>query len=145
MGQSTTPVTIWVGVRPGSTTGEQAHHAAMDILDLLKQYHVTDVEVAFRESQIKFSAGPELFAPVSDEDHLKDVIDNLSTALSLQIAGLKTKMQGTLGFYFRVGDDLYAVTAHHVLFKDDDPSVEYNYVGKFLSLRTMRAILTTPT
>ncbi len=131
-------------MKPDSTTCEQAHHAAMGILRLLERHHVSDVEVAFRESEVKFSAGSELFAPVSDEDHLKDAIDNLSTALSLPIAGLKTKMQGTLGFYFRVGDDLYAVTARHILFKDDDPNVEYNYAGKFLSLRT-RGVLTTPT
>lgn len=125
----TTPITIWVGVKPDSTTGEQAHHAAIDILHLLEQHHVTDVEVAFRESEVKFSAGPALFAPVPDEDCLKDVIDNLSTALSLPIAMMKATMQGTLGFYFRVRDDLYAVTTRHVLFKDDNPNVEYNYAG----------------
>jgi len=141
----TTSPTIWVGVKPDSATGEQAHNSAMEILDLLKRYHVTDVDVEFRESEVNFAAGPELFAPVSDEDHLKDVIDNLSTALSLPIAGLKTKMQGTLGFYFRVGDELFAVTARHVLFKDNDPNVEYNYVGMFASLRKMREILNTPT
>jgi hypothetical protein len=63
----------------------------------------------------------------------------------LPIAGLKTKMQGTLWFYFRIGEDLYAVTARHVLFKYSEANVEYNYVGTFLSLRQMRAILTTPT
>jgi hypothetical protein len=134
----TTPVTIWVGVKPDSTTGEQAHHAAMDILRLLELHQVTDVEVAFRESEVKFLAGPELFAPVRGQDSLKDVIDNLSTALSLPIAGMNTLMQGTLGFYFRVRDDLYAVTARHVLFNLADPNVEYEYVGKFFSLRMMR-------
>ena len=54
-------------------------------------------------------------------------------------------MQGTLGFYFRIGEDLYAVTARHVLFKDNEANVEYHCVGAFLSLRQMRAILTTPT
>ena len=130
---------------PDTTTGEQAYNSSRDILDLLKQYNITDVDVAYRESEVKFSGGPELFAPVSDLDPLKDVIDNLSTALSLPIAGLKTKMQGTLGFYFRIGEDIYAVTARHVLFKDNEANVEYNYVGTFLSLRQMRAILTTPT
>jgi len=50
--------------------------------------------------------GPDLFAPVSDSDSLRDVIDNLSTPLSLPIAGWKTTIQGTLGCCFRVGDDL---------------------------------------
>jgi hypothetical protein len=131
----TTPVTIWVGVTPNTLTGEVAHHSSRDILDLLQRYNITDVDVAYRESEVQSLAGPELFAPVSDENHLKDVIDNLSTALGLPIAGLKTKMQGTLGFYFRVGNALYAVTARHVLFKDSDPNDEYNYVGKLLSMR----------
>ena len=125
----TTPATIWVGVMPNTLTGEVAHHSANDILELLKEHGITDVEVAYRESEAKFSAGPELFPPVYDLDPLKDVIDNLSTALSLPIAGLKTEMQGTLGFYFRVGDELYAVTARHVLFNDSEPNNEYNYVG----------------
>lgn len=60
--------------------------------------------------------------------------DNLSTQLSLPIAGLKTKMQGTLGFYFRIGEDLYAVTARHVLFNLNESKYEYHYVGTFLSL-----------
>ncbi|KAI9432395.1 hypothetical protein H4582DRAFT_1111952 [Lactarius indigo] len=125
----TTPATIWVGVMPDTLTGEVAHYSANDILELLKKHGITDVEVTYRESVAKSLAGPELFPPASYFDPLKDVIDNLSTALSLPIAGLKTKMQGTLGFYFRVGDELYAVTARHVLFKDSEPNDEYNYVA----------------
>lgn len=132
----TTPPTIWVGVVPDTLTGEIAHHSANDIPKLLKEHGITDVEVAYRESNAKFSAGPALFSPVSDLDPLKDAIDNLSTALSLPIADLKTKMQGTLGFYFRVGDELYAVTARHVLFNDDEPNNEYNYIRMFLPLRS---------
>ena len=105
----TTPVTIWVGVIPDTTTGEQAYNSSRDILDLLNRYDITGVDVAYRESGVKFSGGPGLFAPVSDLDPLKDVIDSLSTPLSLPNAGLKTKMQGTLGFYFRIGEDLYVL------------------------------------
>jgi len=130
---------------PDTTTSEQAYNSSTDILDLLKQYNITDADVAYRESEVKFWGGLALFAPVSDLDPLKDVIDSLSTPLSLPIAGLKTKMQGTLGFYFRIGEDFYAVTARHVLFKDNEANVEYNYVGPFLSTRLLRANLTTPT
>jgi hypothetical protein len=119
----TTPVTIWVGVVPDTTTGEQAYNSSQDIIDLLKQYNITDVDVTYRESEVKFLSGPELFPPVSDLDAPKDVIDSLSTPLSLPIAGLKTKMQGTVGFYFRIREDLYAVTARHVLFKDTMPTL----------------------
>lgn len=125
----TTPVTIWVGVMPDTTTSEQAYNSSKDILDLLKRNGITDVDVAYRESEIKSLGGPGLFAPVSDLDPLKGVIDSLSTPLSLPIAGLKTKMQGTLGFYFGIGKDLYAVTARHVLFKDNEANVEYKYTA----------------
>ena len=54
-----------------------------------------------------------LFTSVSDLDLLKDVIDNLFTPLSLPIAGWKTTMQGTFYCYFRVGNNLYGVTANH--------------------------------
>ncbi|KAH9931504.1 uncharacterized protein B0H18DRAFT_1093306 [Fomitopsis serialis] len=125
----TTPVTIWVGVMPETTTGEHAYNPSRDILNLLQQYNITDVDVAYRESEVKFSGSPELFAPVSDLDPVKDVIDSLSTPLSLPIAGSKTKMQGTLGFYFRIEEDLYAVTARHVLFRANEANVECNYVA----------------
>ena len=36
--------------------------------------------------------GPALFAPVEDDDSLKDVIDNVSVALSIPIASRKTAM-----------------------------------------------------
>ncbi|TFK71331.1 hypothetical protein BDN72DRAFT_895703 [Pluteus cervinus] len=121
----TTSAPIWVGV----ITSEQAYNSSRDILDLLQQYSTADVDVAYRESEVKLLSGPELFAPVSDFDPLKDVIDSLSTPLILPIAGLRTTMQGTLGFYFRTGEDLYAVTARHVLFEADEANVEYYYDG----------------
>jgi hypothetical protein len=103
---------IWVGVLPDTLTGAVAHESATEILGLLG---IASVDV-YRESVAKFLHGPDLFAPVSDLDPLKDVIDNLSTPLSLPIAGRKTTMQGTLGCYFRVGNDLYATTARHNVF-----------------------------
>ncbi|KAJ3826032.1 hypothetical protein F5880DRAFT_154995 [Lentinula raphanica] len=47
---SFSPVTIWIGVFPGSTTATAAHNAAQDVLALLKNYQITDVDVDFRES-----------------------------------------------------------------------------------------------
>ncbi|KAK7041758.1 hypothetical protein VNI00_009047 [Paramarasmius palmivorus] len=123
-----TPVTVWVGVLPDTLTGEVAFHSSNDILGLLNEHGIADVEVSYRESVYRPSSGPELFAPVSDLDPLKAVIDPLTTALGLPIAGLKTlKMQGTMGFYFRVGTELYAVTARHVLFPEDERNDEYIY------------------
>ena len=137
----TTPVTIWVGVLPDTLTGEVAFHSSNDILDLLKKHGISDVDVAYRESVARGFSGPELFAPASNLDPLKTVIDPVTTALGLPIAGLNSlTTEGTMGFYFSVGKDRYAVTARHVLFpKDEEP---YSYTGMFFSLRIC-AILTT--
>ncbi|KAF8464347.1 hypothetical protein DFH94DRAFT_785619 [Russula ochroleuca] len=125
-----TPVTIWVGVLPDTLTGEVAFHSSNHILNLLKEHGISDVDVAYRESVARGFNGPELFAPVSDLDPLKAVIDPVTTALGLPIAGLKTlKSQGTMGFYFRVGQDLYAVTARHVLFPENEGNNLYSYVA----------------
>lgn len=84
---------------PYTLTGAIAHESATEILGLLKELGIAGgVDVTYRESVAKFLHGPDLIAPVSDLDPLKDVIDDLSTPLSLPIAGRKTKMQGTLGF-----------------------------------------------
>lgn len=107
----TTPVTIWVG------------------------HDIFDVEVAYRKSVVRTFGGPELFAPVSDLDPLKAVINPVTTALGPPIAGLKSlKSQGTMCFSFRVSEDLYAVTTRHVLFPDDEGNDPYTYIGTFFSL-----------
>jgi hypothetical protein len=132
----TTPITIWIGVLPDTLTSEVAFHSSNDILDLLKQHGISDIDVAYRESVARGFGDSELFAPVSNFDPLKAVVDPVTTALGLPIAGLKTlKCQGTMGFYFRVGKDLYAVTARHILFPKDEGNNPYSYVGMFFSPR----------
>ena len=124
-------------VLPDTLTGKEAFHSSNDILDLLKKHGIFDVDVAYRESVARSFSGPELFAPVSDLDPLKPVIDPVTTALGLPIAGLKTlERQGTMGFYFRVGKVRYAVTARLVLFPEDRGNNPYSYVGTFVSPRT---------
>jgi hypothetical protein len=124
-----------VGVLPDTLTSEVAFHSSNDILGLLKEHGIFDVEVAYRESVARAFSGPELFAPVSDFDPLKAIIDPVTTALGLPIAGLKSlENQGTMGFYFRAGEDLYAVTARHVLFREEEGNSSYMYTGTFFSL-----------
>ncbi|KAG9079917.1 hypothetical protein FRC06_007320 [Ceratobasidium sp. 370] len=126
----TSRVTIWVGVLPDSTTGDAAFESSQDILQLLEQHDIHDIDVAYRESVAQLLTGPELLVPVNDLHPLKEVMDWVTTALGLPIAGLKTlHMQGTLGFYFRVDDDLYGVTARHVLFPVDHGNSSYTYVA----------------
>ncbi|TDL16721.1 hypothetical protein BD410DRAFT_816673 [Rickenella mellea] len=122
------PVTIWVGIRPNSMNGDATFHSAQGILELLKGYGIDDIDIAYRESEAQPLAGPILYAPVNNVHPLKSVIDWVTTALSLPIAGLKTlHTQGTLGFYFKIGGDLFGVTARHVLLPDKEGNDEYNY------------------
>ena len=60
------PVTIWIGVFPESTTATAAHNAAQDVLALLQKYQITDVNVDFRESIYMRNIGPRLLRPVDD-------------------------------------------------------------------------------
>lgn len=123
-----TPVTIWVGVVPHSLIADVAFDSCNDIIELLKAHDIIDIDVAYRESSVDFHKGPELYAPVSNFHLLKHVIDPLTSALGMPIAGLKTPdIQGTLGFYFRVGEALYGVTARHVLFPQNEPNALYSY------------------
>ena len=78
-----TPVTIWVGVLPDTLSGEVAFHSSNDILNLLEKHGISDVDVAYRESVARGFSGPKLFAPASDVDPLKAVIDPITTALLL--------------------------------------------------------------
>jgi hypothetical protein len=142
----TTPVTIWVGVLPDTLTGEVAFHSSNDILDLLKEHGISDVDVAYRESVARSFSDTELFAPVSNLDAFLPIIDPVTTALGLPIAGLKTlNKQGTMGFYFGVGEDLFAVTARNVLFSEDEGNNLYTHISMFFNPRKMSVILTTPT
>ncbi|KAI0049139.1 hypothetical protein FA95DRAFT_1538795 [Auriscalpium vulgare] len=126
----TSRVTIWVGVLPDSTTSGAAFESSEDILQLLKQHDIRDIDVAYRESVAYPRTGPALLAPVNNAHPLKDVMDRVTTTLGLPIAGLKTPgIQGTLGFYFGVGDDLYGVTARHVLFPEHLGNTVYNHVA----------------
>ena len=140
----TTPVTIWVGVLPDTLTGEVAFNSSSDILKLLGEHGITYVDVAYRKSMVKSLSGARLLAPVDNDDHLKAVVDPVTTALGLSIAGLKTlDNQGTMCFYFRVAQDLYAVTARHVLFPEGEGNNLYSYVGTFFPREDERS-LTTP-
>ncbi|KAI0029942.1 hypothetical protein K488DRAFT_79884 [Vararia minispora EC-137] len=107
------PVVLWIGVLPDSLGGEDA-----------PSHSIHDVDVEFR---------PELYAPVSDLDATKNVIDPLTTSLGLPISNAKTpQYQGTLGFYFAEGgesEDILAVTARYVLFPRDEVNSDYTYTN----------------
>ncbi|KAI0033710.1 hypothetical protein K488DRAFT_84664 [Vararia minispora EC-137] len=71
--------TVWVGVLPDSTTGDAAFHSAQEILQLLKNYSIDDIDVAYRESTAQFLANSPLLAPFNNLSPLKDVADWITT------------------------------------------------------------------
>ncbi|KAJ7600564.1 hypothetical protein C8J56DRAFT_813361 [Mycena floridula] len=124
----TSPVVIWIGVLPDSLAGKDAFNSANLILALLDKEGITDVDIEFRESVFRPSAGAKLYKPALDTHPTRYVIDPLTTALGLSIAAAKTPyIQGTMGFYFKDGDELYGVTARHVLFPGDEDNSDYTY------------------
>ena len=84
----TSRVTVWVGVLPDSTSGDAAFESSQEILRLLKQNDIQDIDVAYRESVAQPLTRTELFAPVNNHHPLKDVIDWVTTALGLPVAGV---------------------------------------------------------
>ncbi|KAH7890436.1 hypothetical protein F5I97DRAFT_1922768 [Phlebopus sp. FC_14] len=106
------PVVIWVGVLPDSLAGEDAFNSANAILALLEDEGYYN----------------QLYKPASDLNATRHVIDPLTTTLGLPIAAARTPhFQGTMGLYFKDGDDLYGVTARHVLFPPDEINSDYTY------------------
>ncbi|KAF9000052.1 hypothetical protein BDZ89DRAFT_1027699 [Hymenopellis radicata] len=124
------PVIIWIGVYPASLQGEDAFRSSNQILDLLAGFDIDDVEVEFRESIYKQSAGPALLRSVGSVcrvDNTADVCGPLTPALGLSIATSdRPTTQGTMALYFVEGGDsnkVLGLTCHHVLFETDDEYV----------------------
>lgn len=144
--RSYTNPTIWIGVLPDTLSSAIARESSMDIRDFLGSLHVRNIDIAYRESvyQILHGRGPALFLPAGYFDPLKDVIDNVSVALSLPIADYKTTIHGTLGSYFHAGGKLYAITTRHMFFDIEKDNESYRYNGAFshsrLLFKTSKAI-----
>ncbi|KZT19676.1 hypothetical protein NEOLEDRAFT_1232745, partial [Neolentinus lepideus HHB14362 ss-1] len=88
-------VTLWIGVRPDSLKGAQALSSWAEILELIKVFGIEDVDVEFRESLYRRSAGPPLLRHVSKVNHTADFAEGCTS------------------------DKVLGLTCHHVLFKTD--------------------------
>ncbi|KZP25739.1 hypothetical protein FIBSPDRAFT_929153 [Athelia psychrophila] len=125
------PVTIWIGVFPGSATATAAHGAAQSVLALLQKYQITDVDVAFRASIYTPDIGPPLLKPVDDLDPLVDVVSPLTPALGLRISTrARPTAQGTMALYLAEGggsDRLLGLSCRHVLIGSEEGNLDYSY------------------
>jgi hypothetical protein len=115
------PPVLWIGVKPGSLSREDAEVAAIGCEELLKKFELTDVEVAFRESVFTRSARHhwQLLKCVSSFHATADVRSPLTPALGLQIAARATPFtEGTGALYICEGGDstkVFVLTARHVV------------------------------
>ena len=80
------PLFLWVGVLPGTLSPDDAKDAAVCCKEILLEYEITDVEIAFRESTFTRSAGQQLLHHVLPIDPTADVRGPFTPALGLQIA-----------------------------------------------------------
>ena len=113
------PPVLWIGVKPGSLSREDAKVAAVGCERLLKKFKLTDIEVAFRESLFTRSAGPQLLEYVSSLNATADVRSPLTPALGLQIAAQATPYaEGTGALYIQESHEsrrVFILTARHVV------------------------------
>ncbi|KAH8987390.1 hypothetical protein EDB86DRAFT_3065748 [Lactarius hatsudake] len=145
------PVVLWIGVKPGSLSREDAQVAA---------FKITGIEVAFRESLFTRSAGPKLFdyADYSDADYsdaTAGVRSLLTPALGLPIAAQATSYtEGTGAVYLSDGsrsEKVYVLTARHTVFPPNavpnelyDRMVRKRLPGSFVSQPLREVILPSP-
>ncbi|KAG8685631.1 hypothetical protein FRC11_010304, partial [Ceratobasidium sp. 423] len=123
------PVVLWIGVVPGSLSGDDGVVVAFQCWKLLEEDGITDVEVEIRESVITRSAGPKLLKPAtSDFDPTIDIREPLTTTPSLPICPQSTSWtEGTGGFFIVEGGNnrILLVTARHVIFPSGKSKNEF--------------------
>jgi hypothetical protein len=94
--------TIWVGVLPNSTNGDAASVSACDISNLHSKHGIDNLDVAYCESEVRFLNGPVLYAPVEHFHPLANVIDSVTTSLSLSILAMNNlNIEGHFGLLFQ--------------------------------------------
>jgi hypothetical protein len=112
------PLFLWVGVMPGTLSPDDAKDAAVRCKEILEEYEIIDVEIAFRESIFTRSAGPQLLDYVPSFDPTADVRGPFTPALGLQIAPKAFPyFEGTGCLYLCEGggsDRVFLLAARHV-------------------------------
>ncbi|KAH9033043.1 hypothetical protein EDB84DRAFT_1270390 [Lactarius hengduanensis] len=149
------PVVLWIGVKPGSLSREDAQVAAVGCETILDKFKITGAEVAFRESLFTRLAGPKLFNYANYLDATAGVRSLLTPALGLPIAAQATSYtEGTGAIYLSDGRDsekVYVLTARHAVFPPNavpnelyDRMVRKRLPGSWISQPCREVILPGP-
>ena len=108
---------LWVGVTPRTLSRDDAEVAAVGCKGILARSHMTDIEIAFRESV--FTRFKRLIDYVPSEDPTADRRGPFTPALGLQIAPKSAPhFEGTGGLYLCEGgkeNRTFLLTARHVV------------------------------
>ncbi|KAI9651430.1 MAG: hypothetical protein M1829_003010 [Trizodia sp. TS-e1964] len=124
------PITIWIGVIPELTSATAAHDAAEVILALLsKKFHISNIDIHFRNSVYFRAAVPKLRSSVDDLDPIVNVASPLTTSLGLGISTVSMPFaEGTMALYLQEGgrkNRLLGLTCRHVVFGPLDGNTDY--------------------
>ena len=127
--ESSPPVILWIGVMPSSLSSQDGITTAFKCRELLNEPGISDIDVEIRESEATCSTGPKLLAPVHDFHPAARVRNPLTNTLGHPISAKSTPwIEGTSGFFVAQGDrhdNLFLVTARHVVFGTDKNNNDY--------------------
>jgi hypothetical protein len=126
-GESSPPIIVWMGVVPGSISGEEGIKVTTHCKSILSAHDI-DVHIEIRELMVIRSASPKMYKPVPTSNATAWAREPFSTALGLPIcAEVTPSIQGTGGFFISYPlnpGKIYLVTARHVVFHPDETSNE---------------------
>ncbi|KIJ12044.1 hypothetical protein PAXINDRAFT_163961 [Paxillus involutus ATCC 200175] len=112
------PLFLWVGVLPGTLSPDDAKGPAARCKELLLEYAINDVEIAFRKSIYTRHAGTQLLDHVSSVNPTVDIRAPFTPALGLRIAPKAFPyFEGTSCLYLCEGGEsnrVFLLTARHV-------------------------------
>ncbi|CUS13210.1 unnamed protein product [Tuber aestivum] len=137
VGESITPVIIWIGVQPDTLSWEAGYSVAIECKELLVANRILDVEVEIRESVVTRYSDPTLAKPAALGDPTAELLEPLTSTLGLSICNMRSEWaEGTGGFYVldKTKDSkLYLVKARHVVYERKRSSQPYDKIALFSS------------
>ncbi|KAL4244947.1 Jacalin-type lectin domain-containing protein [Abortiporus biennis] len=130
------PVVIWIGVKPGSTSSDTAHHISQEILTLLGKNKVDDVVVEWREAVLQKLSGPPLMRHADSTDATHHVRRFLTALLAVPLTTQEMEeddSQGTLTLWMHENKDnhgnpsdkVFGISNCHVLRKNTKVKYEH--------------------
>lgn len=126
VGKASAPIILWIGILPGSLSGQIGRNVALDAHKILQDRGINDIHVEIRESHVIKAA--KLLTPVNMPKSIAAVASPLTSTLGISVC--TDSSQGTGGFYVTqsgVSNKVFLITARHII---SQPSLENNRIIK---------------